>query len=373
MPEAISKAEFLQRATKGDVEGVKAALLAGMAANTQDEQRETALHKAALASHAPIVKLLLDHGAQLGIPGQHCRSVLAQVLQRGNVRLIALLFQQASKELVEATATFNKWDRAADAASGASGSKMLDAVEEELRATAALIEGSLREAAAEGKMGLVQQLLEYGFGARIVPEAGQKALHYAIETGNAVLVRSLLELGVDVRANGWSLLAQAVRKGDSIIVARLLEHGATIPATAEARQGALLKAAEEGSLATVHLLLERGTDVHAADETGQTALHKAAHGMAASSATAEDYPGVVKLLLVSGADVRATDQDGKTAVDLAKARGRTAIAELLQAHEAPQDMTHEEGRTPSSYETFRTSVSLLELFLKALKRFRPLR
>lgn len=371
MPEAISKEEFLKRAAEGDFDGIRAALAAGMAPHVQDEQRVTALHKAALAGHSPIVKLLLDHGAQLGIPGQHCRAVLSQVLRAGNVRLVALLFQQASKELAEATVAFNKWDRATSDTPGASGSKMLDAVEEELRATTTLIEGSLNEVAAKGDMGLVQRLLEYGFGVRIVPEAGQKALHSAIDTGNSVLMRSLLELGVDVHTNGWPLLAQAARKGDSAIVARLLERGATIPATAEARQDALLKAAEEGSLAIVHILLERGADIHAADKTGQTALHKAAGGMAASSATVGEYSGVVKLLLVSGANPHATDQDGKTALDLARAKRRTAIVELLQAQEAPQSATLGKGKTTSSHETSWISVSLLELFLKVFKRLRP--
>jgi ankyrin repeat protein len=369
MPEAISKEEFLQRAAEGDIERVKAALAAGMAPNAQDEQRVTALHKAALAGHTSIVKLLFDHGAQLGIPSQHCRAVLSRVLRTGNVRLITLLFQQASQELTEAMAAFNKWDRATSNP-GAPRSKMLDAVEEELRATAALIEGSLNEVATTGGMGLVQRLLEYGFGVRVVPEAGQKALRYAIDTGNSALVRLLLELGVDVHTNGWPVLVQAVRKGDSAIVTRLLEHGASIPATSEARQDALLRAAEEGSLATVHLLLERGTDVHAADKTGQTALHKAASGATASSATPGDYSDVVKLLLVSGADTHATDQDGRTALDLARARGCTAVVELLQSDEAPRDLAHAEGHKTSPYETFRSSVTLLEVFLKYLKKFR---
>lgn len=61
MPEAISKEEFLKRAAEGDVEGVRQALVAGMAANVQDEQRVTALHRAALAGHTTIVELLLNH------------------------------------------------------------------------------------------------------------------------------------------------------------------------------------------------------------------------------------------------------------------------------------------------------------------------
>jgi ankyrin repeat protein len=176
---------------------------------------------------------------------------------------------------------------------------------------------------------------------------------------------------VDVRTDGWPVLVQAARKRDSAIVTCLLDHGATIPATAEARQAALLKAAEEGSLALVHLLLAGGGDVHAADRTGQTALHKAVGGTVASSATPEEYCATVKLLLVSGADAHATDKDGKTALDLARVRGRTALVELLQAHQAPREATHERSGPTSQRQSLRSVVTLLEVFLKYMKRFRP--
>ena len=111
MPGAISKEEFLKYAAEGDVEGVSRALAAGMALNAHDEQHRTALHSAALAKHTAIVELLLNHGAELGVPNKYCRLVLSQVLGMGDARLVSLLFKQANQELAEAVEACAKWDR----------------------------------------------------------------------------------------------------------------------------------------------------------------------------------------------------------------------------------------------------------------------
>lgn len=48
---------------RGDVEGVKLALMAGAMATSSARGRGTALHYAAIGGHTGIIRLLLEHGA----------------------------------------------------------------------------------------------------------------------------------------------------------------------------------------------------------------------------------------------------------------------------------------------------------------------
>ncbi len=95
----------------------------------------------------------------------------------------------------------------------------------------------------------------------------------------------------------------------------------------------LMRAALEGKTEAVKALLESGADVNAKDDEGRTALMFAVTNMQTDS---------VKALLEHGADVnvRANDgadvsgrfiETGKTALMLAKEKGYTEIASLLQA------------------------------------------
>jgi ankyrin repeat-rich membrane spanning protein len=106
-------------------------------------------------------------------------------------------------------------------------------------------------------------------------------------------------------------------------VARLLDQD---PGLMQAKMGdrtPLQVAARRDNSALVRLLLDRGANVHAhGGWKGWTPLHWAAH---------DGRTETVKLLLAKEADPCAQDLDGSTPSDIAAARGRPEIADLLEA------------------------------------------
>ena len=76
----------------------------------------------------------------------------------------------------------------------------------------------------------------------------------------------------------------------------------------------------------VKLLLKNKADVNAKDNNDEyTPLHRA---------SSKGHKSVVEVLLAHGADVNATLPRGSTALDIANARGDTALADFLTQHGA---------------------------------------
>lgn len=190
---------------------------------------------------------------------------------------------------------------------------------------------------------------------------GDSALHFAVATGDRLLVRTLLERGasVDIRNNRGStpLHAAVATWVFSEVVDMLLwsnacpnaqDHYGRTPLhlirsnAAESTQALeilLRKGADpsirayNGDLAThcatkrgdwtvVGRLLQAGASVHAKGAKGRTMLHLAAH---------RGYGSIIEALLKLGADVKDVDEDGQNALDLARDGEQSdAISLLLQ-------------------------------------------
>lgn len=161
------------------------------------------------------------------------------------------------------------------------------------RLAAAKGELDLFEAAALGRMGRVEALLQEDRGrAEARTPDGFGALHLACFMGRPECARILVEAGADVDA-----------EADNPTRVRPLHSAAA------ARQPAIAE-----------LLLARGAEVDARQQAGYTALHAAAlHGDEA----------MVSLLLERGADPRLTADDGTDAAGFARKGGFEQLARRL--------------------------------------------
>ena len=149
---------------------------------------------------------------------------------------------------------------------------------------------SLRLAAGNGYLQIVQLLLEAGTDAR-QDDHDRTALHLATHNGHLEVVRLLLEAGANTNVSnglGWT---------------------------------ALHWAAEIGHWQILQLLLVAGADKDLTNRFGSTALHAAA---------ANGHSEVVKLLLEAGADKEVADVGGKSPLELAIHCGRAEIVHLLR-------------------------------------------
>lgn len=132
--------------------------------------------------------------------------------------------------------------------------------------------------------------------------------------------QSLLET---VSTDGWTPLHLAAFFGQKATAEALLELGADVTArSANGMHNQPLHAAAAGRHTEVcALLLTHGADVNATQQAGYTALHSAAAG---------GDLDLVRLLLAHEAKAGARSEKGETAADMARDRGHTAVADLLE-------------------------------------------
>lgn len=83
----------------------------------------------------------------------------------------------------------------------------------------------------------------------------------------------------------------------------------------------LIEGIKKGHVAIAHAYLAKGASANARDARGGTALHWAVGGGRAE---------IVALLLRAGADPAALDGAGQTAADVARRKGRVALAEMIE-------------------------------------------
>jgi ankyrin repeat protein len=181
-------------------------------------------------------------------------------------------------------------------------------------------------AAKKGPRSLVRRLIELGADVRAENTRGGTALMYAAISGDPAVLAALLDQGARIdhcASNGWSALTIAAAKGRTEAVALLLARGAD-PNLADIYGGTpLIRAVEGGYEETVRALLQGSrVAVDAEDEAGATALHHAA---------AQGDPALVRLLVRHGADTSHRTGRGLTPLDVARMQGRTAAASELAA------------------------------------------
>jgi len=259
--------------------------------NARNRYGETPLMHAGIYSDAAMVKLLLDHGADVNLVSPDGATALIRAA--GDFAKVELLLAQGAK---------------IDAKSNMARTPLLIA------------------AAFPGNVKTVKLLLARGAKINDQDKFGDTCLTSASKRGDAEMVLALLEAGADVSAGaswpGQAPLIWAAEEGNLQTLACLLEHGA-----GKVRPHldiALSSAAQRGSLAAVQLLLQHGANPNTPSPiAAYTPLMWAAYG---DDGDVEK----VRLLLAKGADPKAKGANGETPLSLAKKRGNTAIVELLE-------------------------------------------
>jgi bla regulator protein blaR1 len=124
----------------------------------------------------------------------------------------------------------------------------------------------LVEAADEGDLLDVRELLDTGGNVNAAVPGDGSPLIAAARSGHIELVRLLLDRGADVNlgvSGDGAPLIMAAREGHVAVVQLLLDSGAIVDLAVAGDENALIQASAEGQLAVVRLLVARGADVNA--------------------------------------------------------------------------------------------------------------
>ena len=278
--------------------------------DAKDKYRQTALHRAAEGGYEATVKLLLDYKADVDMKGDHngyCWTALHLAAKEGHKATVKLLL-----------------DNKADV--NAKGDNF------DCRRTA------LHQAAKGGHEATVKLLLDHNADVNAKDYYDRTALILAAEGGYEATIKLLLDHKADVDAKDkfqQTALRLAAKGGHKTTVKLLLDHKADIDAKDKHhRKTALYLAAEGGYEAVVQLLVENGANVNVQEKQGRkTALHLVAK---------KGHKAMVQLLVENGANVNAEDTEARTALHLAAMEGHEAVVQLLVENGANVNAQEEE-------------------------------
>ncbi|KAJ7118107.1 ankyrin repeat-containing domain protein [Mycena epipterygia] len=292
-----------------------------------DVNSSNALQAALSMGNEQIVRLLIKHGADVD-----SSSVLHAALSWGNEGIVRLL--------IEHGADINSTD-ALQAASSTGNEEMVRLLIQ--HGANVNISNALNAASSWGHEQIVRLLIEHGANVN-----STDAMQAAASMGNEKIVKLLIEHGADVSC---SALQAASWAGHEQSVRILMEHGADIISTYVLRQ-----ALWAGREPVVRLLVQHGADVNstdaleAASSTGNEQMVQLLiqHGAnvntsnALNMALSRGYEHIVRLLIKHGADINST-----TALEGASKNGHEQIVRLLIQHGA--DITPDALKAASSW------------------------
>jgi ankyrin repeat protein len=397
---------------RGKTDVVKQLLGAGADVNrTETSNERSALHYAAQKGHTEIVKLLLRAGADttaVDLLGHSPLNLARRVNQTEVATVIQDFVQDKLNFELLTAAKRRKGDRMRQLlAAGASPDS------HDPRGTTALI-----WAANRGFFDGVSELLQKGAKVNAKNSHGSTALTEAALSGNAAVVRVLLDHKADptVASDGSTALHRAARRGQAEVVEELLtrvpvdkqsvdeaalnkNHAALRSLLNKAREGkygmsffqtaayigsdpavrlylekdalavdekyevsALLLAAQEGHVDVVRTLVaDGGADTERGDAAGKTPLHWAA---------CEGYPCVVRELIRLKSKVDSVDCQGQTPLHAAAGAEKEhfwssfEVAEALLAGGASYNVVDSNGKTPLDVAKEKGNLKLVECFEK---------
>ncbi|KAK7422187.1 hypothetical protein QQZ08_009655 [Neonectria magnoliae] len=340
-------------------------------------QRSYPIQAAAELCPKPVVKLLIEAGADLNLAGRDGSS----------------LFRAAGRELAAAEILNMLLEEGADIPSDEADIREL--LDQALRYFVGEVSRnrfngyhadpdgrfvsspSLEHVFKNGPGAVLRILLTVFPHLRATNEEYGLVLQMAAFLNDHIFVDLLISRGVDVNAPGYhygTSLQAASRWGHEDMVMRLLQAGAQVNFLQGRWQTALRAAIAGGNEQVVRILLEHGADIQLAFKTDSMAFagRESSTQTALQLAVRTDKVGVVQILLAAGADASgdesATLQDPKMMVDqhpliLSCQQGNAAMVHALLDAGAPVNVT---GTTPPWHAYFDAeSASPLHAAVKA--------
>ena len=320
--------------------------------NSRDtELGQTPLMYACRQGHTVAVSKLLELGADINIKNFHgSNAVFEAILHKHPEVLHVLLSIEILDQNLDINTTHpekgNSTALMLAASAGLESTVTLLLERPKIAVNAKNTQGwtALAFAAYKNHYGIVKQLLSYpGIEVDVANDNGATPLIIAAEYGNDEIVAELLRKHADVeytQFDGTTAILRAINNGHTLVVKVILEHGINIHTSDDSGRTLLHRAcmSDEPQVEVVRLLIDRGLDINAQGKRGETPLHDASRC---------GYLEIVELLLGSHADQSLKDSSSqqRTPLIVAWQNGEAEIVKLLQAR---QESTKEKTVPPDS-------------------------
>ncbi|XP_039593424.1 inversin isoform X2 [Polypterus senegalus] len=302
--------------------------------DTQDKNKQTALHWSAYFNNPEHVKLLIKHDSNIGIPDIEGKIPLHWAANNKDPRATHTV-----KCILEAAPT----------------ESLLNWQDYEGRTP-------LHFAVADGNEAVVDVLTSYeGCNVTSYDNLFRTPLHWAALLGHAKIVHLLLERNrpgtIPSDSQGATPLHYAAQSNFSETVKVFLEHPTVKDDPDLEGRTAFMWAAGKGSddVIRVMLSLKPDLDINMADKYGGTALHAAA---------LSGHVSTVQLLRENGAQVDATDVMKHTPLFRACEMGHKEVIQTLIKGEARVDLVDQDGHSPLHWAALGGNADVCQILIE---------
>lgn len=307
----------------------------------------TPLILAAMRGHCDVVRRLVAAGSRLGQLDTTQRCALVHAARMGHLSVVQYLLacdwspRQYSQDVSRSLALQQALIGAASQAHVKILEDLIDLNEHELDDFSVNVNG-------------------------LEPSSGELALTAAARNGCVDAVNILMSRGAQIDARnrqGYTALWLAVKEGHWSVVEQLLQRGALVDEPlGQARKTPLMIAAEEGHLELLELLLARGAALEAEDHEGFTAL---------SWACLRGHLAATKCLIEHGCNRQHEDHKGRTALDLAAYQGAASLVLYLLEQGANLEHIDVHGMRPLDRSIACRNIQAVQVFLRKGAKLGP--
>ena len=327
----------------GRVEVVRVLLEHSADVNVRDISKWTPLRHALDEGHVKVARVLIRNGADLGAQGVDDWMPLHWASRHGQVELVQVLLEHGAIMDAKDLYGWIPWRRALDEGH----LEVVRALSQYCPAASSPSKGKgksngslLHEASGGGHVEFARALLKYGADANAQDKNNSTPLHWASEGGHIKVALVLFEHGADATThdkNSSTPLHWASKRGHVEFARMLFKHGADASAQDMNNSTPLHWASEGGHAEFARMLLKCGADVNARDIFNWTPLRHALD---------KGHVEVARVLLKSGADVGAQGVGDWMPLHWASRHGQEKAVQVLLELGEDMDAMDIHGWTP---------------------------
>ncbi|EHB02278.1 Inversin [Heterocephalus glaber] len=335
--------------------------------DTQDKNKQTALHWSAYYNNPEHVKLLIKHDSNIGIPDVEGKIPLHWAANHKDPSAVHTVRCILDAAPTESLLNWQDYEgrtplHFAVADGNVTVVDVLTSYEScNITSYDNLFRTPLHWAALLGHAQIVHLLLERNKSGTIPSDSqGATPLHYAAQSNFAETVKVFLKhpsVKDDSDLEGRTSFMWASGKGSDDVLRAMLSLKSDIDINMADKYGgtALHAAALSGHVTTVKLLLENDAQVDATDVMKHTPLFRACE---------MGHKDVIQTLIKGGARVDLVDQDGHSLLHWAALGGNAEVCQILIENKINPNVQDYAGRTPLQCAAYGGYISCMAVLME---------